>query len=429
MSFSLSRRGFLRVGTASALGLSLPDVLRAESRGTRKSKADGLILVWLGGGPATIDMWDLKPDAPEEFRGEFKPIDTAAQGVRVCEHLPKVAGVMKKCALVRSLHHSITDHGAGAAHLATGHPPAAALKHPSLGAIAAKLLPAQAGLPPYIALDGAAGFPGAAGFLGADCDPFTVDVGGRGGNRAESRVEGISLSTGFTADRLADRNKLRGAFDTKFHALERTELPGALDSFQQQATDILGSDRVRKAFDLSLEKDAVREPFGPTVFGRSALTARRLIEAGARCVTVGLTGWDTHAGSFRTMRQQLLPELDRVLSALVTDLSDHGMLDRTVVYCVGEFGRTPRVNGSAGRDHWARSMSVLLAGGGVRGGTAYGSTDAHGLAPENDPCSPADVSATVMNLLGIDPAHELRTLSGRPVAAFRDGKVIESLIG
>jgi hypothetical protein len=417
------RRSFLQFGAAGLLGLNLPDLLRAES-GAHKSKADGLILVWLGGGPATIDMWDLKPSAPEEYRGEFKPIDTTAPGVRICEHLPKVAGQMQKCAIVRSLHHSITDHGAGAAHMATGHPPAAALKHPALGAIAAKLLPAESGVPPYLVLDGAAGFPGAAGFLGAACDPFTAEVG-----RGAARVDGVALPTGFTAEQLADRNRLRGAFDTKFRALDQADLPASLDSFQQQAVDLLGSDRVRKAFDLSAEKEAVRERYGPTGFGRCALTARRLIESGARCVTVGLTGWDTHGGNFRTLRQQLLPELDRVLAALVTDLADRGQLDRTVVYCAGEFGRTPLINGAAGRDHWARSMSVFLAGGGVRGGTVYGSTDSYGLAPESDACSPGDVSATVLSLLGVEPTREVRTTSGRPISVFRDGKVIEALVG
>jgi hypothetical protein len=417
----IPRRGFLKVGSAGLLGLTLPDVLRAEAGG-REPRATGAILVWLGGGPATIDMWDLKPDAPEEIRGEFKPIDTKAPGVRVCEHLPKIAGLMDRCALVRSLHHSIIDHGAGAAYMATGHPPAAALQHPALGAVAAKLLPAENGVPPYITLDRAAGFPGGAGFLGAPCNPFEAQVGA-------ARVEGIALPAGFTPDQLAARDQLRGTFDTRFRSLDEADLPAGLDRFQQQAVDILRSDRVRKAFDTSAEPAAVRESYGTTPFGRCALTARRLVEAGARFVTVGLPGWDTHGGNFRTLSQQLLPQLDRVLAALVGDLHARGLLDRTVVYCAGEFGRTPRVNGNAGRDHWARSMAVFLAGGGVKGGSVYGSTDANGTAPEANPCSPADVSATVMSLLGIEPTHEVLTPSGRPVGVFREGKVLDPLRG
>jgi hypothetical protein len=424
--FSTSRRGFLRVGAAGLLGLGLPDVLRAEARGERKAKADGAILVWLGGGPATIDMWDLKPDAPEEYRGEFKPIDTKAAGVKICEHLPKVAGVMDKCALVRSLHHSITDHGAGSAYMATGYPPSAALKHPSLGAIAAKLLPAANGVPAHITLDRAAGFPGGAGFLGATCEAFTAEVGSA---RGAARVEGVALPAGFTAKQLEDRDRLRESFDTKFRSFDETELPAGLDRFQQQAVDILRSDRVRKAFDISGEKAAVKESYGLSQLGRCALTARRLIEAGARFVTVGLNGWDTHGGNFRTLRQQLLPELDGALAALVSDLADRGMLGRTAVYCAGEFGRTPRINGQAGRDHWSRSMAVFLAGGGVKGGSVYGGTDANGMAPESDACSPADVSATVLSLLGLEPSREVRTPSGRPLAIFRDAKVIDALVG
>jgi hypothetical protein len=433
---SLSRRNFLRVGTAGVLGLSLPDILRAEAHATgRRKKATGVILVWLGGGPATIDMWDLKPEAPEEIRGEFKAIDTKAAGVRICEHLPKTADVMDRCALIRSLHHSITDHGAGAAYMATGHPPAAALKHPSLGAIAAKLLPAEGGTPPFITLDGGAGFPTSPGFLGTPCNPFNADLGGGrrgeqfGEGRAVAKVEGVSLPAGFTPEQLSDRDHLRQALDTKFRSLDESDLPAGYDRFQQQAVDILRSDRVRKAFDVSGEKQATRESYGPFPFGNGALTARRLIEAGARFVTVGLGGWDTHGGNFRTLRQQLLPQLDRGLSALVTDLSDRGLLDQTVVYCAGEFGRTPRINSQAGRDHWPRSMSVFVAGGGVKGGAVYGATDANGMAPETGGCSPADVSATVLHLLGIEPTTELRTPAGRPVAVFREGKVIESLVG
>ncbi len=418
------RRGLLGVGVAGLLGLSLPDALRIEARGAgpRKHKADSVILLWLNGGPATIDMWDLKPDAAEEYRGEFKPIATKAPGVRICEHLPKVAEVMDRCTLVRSLHHPITDHGAAAAHMATGHPPAAALKYPSLGSIAAKLLPEENGIPPYITLDRGAGFPSSPGFLGTTCEPFNADLGGR---NASAIADGISLPSGFSSQLLADRNRLREALDTKFRALDEADLPASLDLFQQRAMDILRSDRVRAAFDLTAEKEAVRTRYGQSQLGRCALTGRRLIEAGARFVTVGLNGWDTHAGNFRTLRQQLLPNLDQVLAALVSDLGERGLLERTVVYCAGEFGRTPLINGNAGRDHWSRSMSVLIAGGGVRGGSVYGRTNANGTAPEDDPCSPADISATIMNSLGIEPTREVHTTTGRPITLFREGKVIE----
>ncbi len=419
-----TRRHFLRVGTAGLFGLSLADLLRAEARAdARKPKATGVILLWLGGGPATIDMWDLKPDAPGNVRGEFRPIPTKAGDIQICEHLPLTANVMDRCALVRSLSHEITAHSAGTVYMATGHVPSPAVEYPPLGALAARLLPATSTMPPYVLFDAvkATGYPTGAGYLGSAYAPFEVEG-------TTVRAERLGLPAGFTAAQLAHRKKLRDQFDARFKALDDADVPAGLDRFQQQAVDILRSEKTRQAFDPAKEPASVRESYGTTPFGRSVLTARRLIEAGARFVTVGLGGWDTHAANFQTLRQQLLPELDRALAALVADLDTRGLLERTVVYCAGEFGRTPRVNGQAGRDHWARAMSVLLAGGGVRRGFVLGGTDGNGTAPADDPCSPADVAATVFHLLGVEPGHELRTPAGRPVTAFREGKVLDRLV-
>ncbi|HEV3118378.1 MAG TPA: DUF1501 domain-containing protein [Gemmataceae bacterium] len=424
------RRDFLKVGAAGLLGLSLVDALRQEARpapSTRGPRATGVILIWLGGGPATIDMWDLKPLAPEIIRGDFKPIATKVPGLSICEHLPKTAAIMHRCALVRSLQHGITAHGPGTLYMATGHPPAAALEYPSLGSLAARVLPPPAGVPPYLLFSQVrgSGFTGGAGFLGPAYNPFEVEASTE---RVKLRVEGISLPDGFTLDQLAARKKLRDRFDARFKALDEADLPASLDRFQQQALDILRSDKTRRAFDLAKETDARRESYGRTPFGQSVLTARRLIEAGARFVTVGLGGWDTHAANFRTLQNQLLPQLDRALSALIGDLDTRGLLETTIVFCAGEFGRTPRVNNAAGRDHWARSMAVFLAGGSLRPGTVYGSTDAHGMAPVGDPCSPADVAATIFHVLGIEPDHIVHTTSGRPMSIFREGKLLEALL-
>jgi hypothetical protein len=423
------RRDFLTVGAAGLLGLSLPDVLRQEARaaGKHRAKAEGVILIWLGGGPATIDMWDQKPLAPDTIRGDFKPIRTRAAGVQVCEHLPRTAEVMDRCLVVRSLHHNVPAHGPGTVTMATGHAPTPALEYPSLGSLAAKLLPAPAGLPAYVLFGSAraSGFTGGAGFLGPACNPFEVE-GDPG--RGTLRVEGVALPDGFSVDQLADRKRLRDHFDARFRALDTLDVPAGLDRFQQEALDILRSDRTRRAFDLGREKDAVREAYGRSPFGQSVLAARRLVEAGARFVTVGLGGWDTHVNNFGTLRTQLLPQLDRAVAALVGDLDTRGLLGRTIVYCAGEFGRTPRVNNTSGRDHWARAMAVLLAGGGLRRGYAYGSTDRQGGAPDSDPCSPADVSATIFHALGVEPTSEVHTTSGRPLAVFRDGQVLEGLL-
>jgi hypothetical protein len=417
------RRDFLRLGTAGLLGLGLADLLRLEGRaaGGRK-KADSVIMVWLAGGPSTIDVWDLKPAAPDHVRGEFKPIATSARGVQICELMPKTAKVMHHGSLVRSLHHNIPEHGVGTRYMTTGNRPSAALEYPGLGSLASRLLPAPTGVPSYVAFQRTTG----PGFLGTSYAAFEVE-GGPG--RGRLRVPGVSLPADFSLDELADRDRLRNTFDAAFRALDRTEVPASLDKFHQQALDILRSNKTRQAFDLDKEPKALRDAYGRRPFGESALTARRLIEAGVRFVTVGLGGWDTHANNFQALRGNLLPQLDAVLAALVGDLADKGLLDRTLVYCAGEFNRTPRINGSAGRDHWAQSMAVFLAGGGVRKGHVHGSTDAHGMAPADAPCAPDDVAATAFQALGIAPRTEVQTITGRPVALFREGKVIEALLG
>jgi hypothetical protein len=421
------RRDFLKLGSAGLLGLGLADVLRLEARARKaKARATSVIMLWLAGGPATIDMWDLKPDAPENIRGDFKPIDTCVSGIRICEHLPRTAKVLDQCTLVRSLHHNIAAHGPGTLYMNTGNRPTPALDYPALGSLASKLLPVPAGVPSYVAFSGAreAGFTGNAGYLGAAFNPFEVEAAG---NRTQVRVQGVSLPDGFTLSDLQNRNKLLESFDEKFKALDDADLPASLDKFHQQALDILRSDKTKKAFDLEKESQAVRENYGQYPFGQSALTARRLVEAGVRFVTLGLGGWDTHAGNFRTLSTQLLPQLDRTLSTLVADLKDKSLLDSTIVYCAGEFGRTPQINNASGRDHWARSMAVLLAGGGFPRGYVHGRTDARGMAPDADPCSPDDLSATIFHQLGVNPDHELTTASGRPVAIFREAKVIDQL--
>jgi hypothetical protein len=424
------RRDFLTVGAAGLLGLTLPGLLRQEAHATpgrRRARARGVILVWLGGGPATIDLWDLKPEAPDYIRGEFNSIATRAAGVRICEHLPRLAQVMDRCTLIRSLHHNIPAHGPGTVYMATGHAPAAALEYPSLGSLAARLLPAAAGVPPYILFDSARrfGFAGTAGYLGPGYNPFEVEFGPRQGG---PRLDGISLPDGFTVDQLASRDRLRARFDARFRALDQSDAPASLDRFQQQALDILRSDHTRQAFDLGREPASVRESYGQNPFGQSVLTARRLIEAGTRFVTVGLGGWDTHGNNFGALRNQLLPQLDRALAALVSDLATRRLLDSTIVYCAGEFGRTPRVNAGAGRDHWARAMAVFLAGGGFRPGCAHGGTDRLGFDPDREPCAPADVCATIFQALGVEPTRDVPTSSGRRMRIFGDGRVLESLL-
>ncbi len=426
------RRDVLRAGVAGLLGLSLPDVLEAEAAGvTRRDgrkPATGVIQIWLAGGPATIDMWDLKPDAPEEIRGEFRPIATAAPGVAICERLPGLARVMDRCTLVRSICHSISAHGPGTIYMATGNRPAPALEYPAAGSLAARLLPPRRGVPPYVTfakLRAGVSSMGP-GYLGSAFGPFEVE-----GDpiRGTLQSHGVSLPEGFALRDLESREALRDKFDHGLRALESADLMAGLDRFHRQAAEILRSDRVRTALDLSREPNALRDDYGRTTLGQGALAARRLIEAGARFVTLGFGGWDTHGDNFRALRDRLLPPLDKAISTLVRDLESRGLLEETVVICAGEFGRTPRVNNTAGRDHWARSMSVLLAGGGFPAGAVFGATDDHGTAPTRDACSPDDLAATVFRRLGFGPRHEVTSAAGRPIPIFREGRCLETLAG
>ena len=434
------RRDFLRFGTAGLFGLSLPQLLRLEARadarraagGAPKRRAEAVIQVWLGGGPASIDIWDLKPNAPTEIRGEFKPIPTAADGIQISEHLPQMAKSVDKVSVVRSLFHTIPSHGPATVFMNSGNKPTPAVQHPWLGSLSAKLLPAEKGVPPYVSFGTRQGG-NEAGFLGTAYNPVPVEGAGNGkggkGDPGALRVRGIQLPAGFSLEDLSHRDKLMRDFDSTFRSVDTSaDLVDGLDVFHKEALEILRSDRTRKAFDLGREPQSVRERYGSTPFGQGVLAARRMVEAGVRFVTVSLGGWDTHQKNFEALSKRLLPQLDQTLSALIEDLHGRGMLDSTVVYCAGEFGRTPKVNKNAGRDHWARSMAVVLAGGGFKGGYAHGTTDAQGMAPATDPCTPDDLAATLFNQLGLDPHQELMTSTGRPIQLFREGRVVDKLL-
>lgn len=428
------RRDFLKLGAGGLFGLTLPQLLRLQASAApaeqQKRRANAVILLWLGGGPSHQDIWDLKPEAPEGIRSQFKPIPTKADGVCISEHMPKTAQIADKMSIVRSLYHTIPSHGPASVFMTTGNKPTPALEYPSMGSLMAKLMKSERGVPPYVSFgDLRGGRAGVSGYLGTAYNPFIVEgnAGGKGGNSL--RVRGIQLPTGFTLEELDKRDKLFQGFDDTFRSLDRSaDLVDGLDAFHKQALEILRSDKTKKAFDLDAEKATVRERYGSTPFGVGALAARRLVEAGVRFITVSLGGWDTHGKNFEALSKRLLPALDQTLSALIDDLSQRGMLDSTIVYCAGEFGRTPKINKNAGRDHWARSMAVALAGGGLRRGYAHGTTDAHGMAPATDPCTPDDIASTLFHCLGIDPHTELTTSTGRPIQLFREGRIIEKLL-
>jgi hypothetical protein len=427
------RRDFLRFGMTGLFGLTLPELLRLQAKADARRtgavkptrRAEAVIQIWLGGGPASIDIWDLKPDAPAEIRGEFKPMATNVDGVRISEHLPLMSRSVDKATIVRSLYHTIPSHTPATVFMNTGNKPTPSVQHPSIGALSARLLPAVKGVPPYVTFGSMRQSGNDAGFLGTAYNPFPVESAGKG----ELRVRGIQLPGTLPLDELEHRDKLMQDFDHTFRAVDSSaDVVDGMDVFHKEALEILRCDRTKRAFDLTREPQSMRERYGLTPFGQGALAARRLVEAGVRFVTVTLGGWDTHQKNFEALSKRLLPQLDRTLSALLEDLHGRGLLDRTVVYCAGEFGRTPKVNKTAGRDHWARSMAVLLAGGGFRAGHVYGSTDSQGMAPAADPCTPDDLAATLFHQLGIDPHLELQTPTGRPIQLFREGNVIDRLI-
>lgn len=365
----LQRRDFLQIGSAGLLGLTLPGLLaseaKAKSRGS-DTKAKSVILVWLAGGPATIDMWDNKPEAPEGIRGEFKSLKSKVGGLQMSEVFPKLNAIADKISVVRSLYHTIPSHFTATVWMTTGNKPLASTQYPSMGSLSAKLLKTELGVPPYVTFqDLRGGLAGGAGYLGTSYNPFTVEAGGAGGkDKASFRVRGITLPNNFSLSDLDKRDDLLNTFDDSFRALDRrNDLVEGLDTFHKQALEILRSDKTRNAFNLGDENAKVKESYGSTPFATSAIAARRLVEAGVRFVTIGIGGWDTHNNNFKSLKETRVPPLDQTLSALIADLDNRGLLDSTIVMCAGEFGRTPKINKNAGRDHWSRSMACVLAGG------------------------------------------------------------------
>lgn len=467
--FQISRRSMVAAAALTPWGVRLPHLFGAESApgvpgfapALKHRPARSCLLIFLEGGPAHQDLWDLKPNAPEQVRGEFQPIASSLAGVPVCEHLPMLSRQMHHLSLVRSVHHTVVDHNAGSYYALTGKSPVSGGKlivsdqpdnFPPFGSIAARFLAdSVAGLPPNIQIpeimsNNGYDLPGQrSGFLGPACDPFvTGDPSAPG-----YRVPGFALRDELAQDRLGARRELKRIFDTRAadgQFPERIAGPmRALDVHYQRAFDLLSSSAVHRAFDLSQEPTALRERYGlpdrvdrsvearkfgglPHL-GQSLLLARRLMEAGTRLVTV-CTGrrfdqaWDTHRQHFPLLKQSLLPYFDRAFATLLDDLAERGLLDETLVVVMGEFGRTPKLGqitsgagaDAAGRDHWPHCYTVILAGGGIRRGQVFGASDAFAAYPKSNPVTPEDIAATVYYALGLDPETTLSDPLNRPIA-------------
>jgi hypothetical protein len=425
----LTRRVLLRVGVLGMAGLTLPDLLRlraAAAHQGQRPKETAVIQVFLEGGPSHIDTLDPKPEAPAEFRGEFRPIAGNVPGLEVCELLPRVARVLDRVAILRSVHHGSADHGVSTHWVMTGFPGEPSHRdniRPSTGAIVARLRGANAlGVPPYVALPGAPAF-GLGAYLGPGGSPFSPD----GDAEVDATVRSLEPPPSLTLDRLDERRTLLERLDRIERRRDASGVMEGMDRFTAEAYAMVTGPRARAAFDLTRERDETRERYGRTRVGQACLLARRLVEAGVTFVTVVAGGWDHHGQLFAGCRR-MLPLLDAALSSLVADLHERGLDERVLVVVWGEFGRTPRINGQGGRDHWPGCMSVLVAGGGLRMGQVVGATGRRGEAPVDRALRPEDVLRTVYEVLAIDPHHEFRNESGRPMPILNQGQPIAELL-
>ncbi|HZN33698.1 MAG TPA: DUF1501 domain-containing protein [Pirellulaceae bacterium] len=424
----IRRRDLLRVGLLGAAGIGLCDYLRLAAAGEIKpARANAAIFVNLAGGPSHLDSFDPKPDAPAEYRGEFRTIPTNVPGIELCEHLPKLARCADKFALLRGVSHSLTEHQMGTKYLNTGNRPIPSLEFPGYGAVVSKELESPKDLPPFVAIPKT---PQVAGVLGVEYAPFSTQATPRAGQ--PFTVRGITIGRGLSIEKIERRRKLLTDIEESFRAYEKdSNLLQGLDRFSQRAHDILSSPRASLAFDVSREPASIAGHFPDNPLAQSCLLALRLVEAGVRFVSIDHGGWDTHDNIFPQMKDKLLPELDGGLAGLLAALELKGLLGTTAVMVTGEFGRTPKISAQrAGRDHYPRAMFVLLAGGGMKPGQVVGASDARGEAPaDGKGMSPDDVAASFYHCLGIDAAKEYRTPTGRPVAIVRHGTVIRDLFG
>jgi hypothetical protein len=444
----ISRRSFLQLGVAGMASVALPQWLRArdESAKTVSAKNTSVTLLWLDGGPSHIDLYDMKPDAPAEYRGIWKPIRTKVPGIDISELFPKQAKVADKFSIIRSLHHDTGDHFAGGHRMLTTKDMGvsgadASQRFPGIGAIVNRELgPRKRGVPGYVAVPHASSIglsPGYFGghFLGANHNPFPA---GADPNTPNFKVQNLNLADGLSLERLDDRRSLIRHFDATRRELDSLAESKAIDRFAQEAYEFVSGPAARKAFNIESEDPKLRDRYGRNSFGQSTLLARRLVEAGSTFATVLYGGWDHH-WDLKAGMETNLPIVDSAVWALLTDLSDRGLLETTLVLLCGEFSRTPKMNdggnggapmsmGTPGRDHWGNSMFCLIAGGGVKGGQIVGSTNKLGTEPACNALTPCNLHATIYHILGIDPALQLLDPSGRPVSVLDDPTPIEELL-
>jgi len=430
----VARRSLLQVGSLGLFGLSLPQLLAAEQQQTAKDRRDiSFILLWTNGGLSNIDTLDMKPAAPVEYRGEFQPICTNLPGLSVCEHLPLMSQHMDKVCQVRSIVHQGSQHSEATHWMLTGYPqvpdvnaaPVGSTIYPCFGSIAAKELGWRNNLPPYVQLAGGPMMYSGGGYLGSAYNPLMVR---RNPVDKDFSVDDVSIPAQVGPERTERRRNLLGRLDGWQRQVDRSDALGDRNEFYRQAYDLMTSPVAKQAFDLNAEKDSLRDRYGRTREGQATLLARRLVAAGVRFVAVDFTGYDTHDKNFSRLKDSLLPTLDRAWSALLTDLSERGMLESTVVLCAGEFGRTPRVNGAAGRDHYPACNAIGFSGAGIRMGTVIGETDAKCEQVAGKAHTTLDYAATIFKLLRIDDHKEYVSSDGRPIQINNGGRAIDEVL-
>ena len=442
----ISRRRLLQAGTFGTLGLSLTDLVGSDEVNQNADlapAADACVLIFLNGGPSHLDTWDVKPDAPGEIRGEFSSIATTLPGYLMSEHLPRLAMQAHRSTVVRSMHHGVNNAHAAAVYAAiTGHDRGEIgggtkpTDYPTPGSVLSMIRPPERNAVshvclPYITKEGAQGPPQPgffAGFLGSQRDPLFVL---KDPNAADFGIPELTLQIGVSADRLATRRALVEQIDRR---LSGESSPREMTGLQGRAIDLLTSSEAQAAFRIADEPDTLRDSYGRNIYGQSTLLARRLIEAGTRLVTLSWAPdanatWDTHGSNFKKLKETLLPQLDSAVSSLVTDFDERGMLDRTVIAIMGDFGRTPKINkNDGGRDHWNYCYSLMLIGGGFQKGLIYGASDATGAFPARDALIPGDIVSTIYHQLGIRHDRMIYDRQSRPFRLVPTGDVVADLI-
>jgi hypothetical protein len=426
----MNRRGFLTVGSIGLGSLTVADLLRLRARADQKNyaaiaaKADSVIHIYLPGGIAHQETFDPKPFAPIEYRGDMGSIATKLEGEKFSQTLPQTAQLADKLTVIRSMTHGEAAHERGTHNMFTGYRPSPALQYPSMGSVVSHEYGPKNNLPPYVCIPNQPNEYAGTGYLSSSFSPFSL---GRDPADEGFQVQDLNLPGGITDARFTTRRSVLEAVNAHFAAREQSDNIAAMDTFYDRAYSLISSQKAREAFNIGAEPAKVRDEYGRNAAGQRFLLARRLVAAGVRFVTVDYGGWDMHTQIVAGMNSQM-PPFDQALAALIRDLERNGLLDRTVVMISSEFGRSPKINKDAGRDHWPKVFSVVMAGGGFKKGFIYGSSNATASEPENSPIGPEDLATTVYHLLGIVADKELMAPGGRPIEIVKDGNVVKELL-